>query len=229
MSTGRHRPSERRIPAAALAVGVAAAIVAAAVGILVLRDGASVLPGVDGGDEVPSFEFAVGRATAIPTTEGGRQRFRPQARAAARTAAHVLSDLYAAAFLDPANWRAGRYDSAWELFDGAAQEAARRDADVLTVGPSLGAGLERIEPRRGRLSVKVLVDEHGRPLTIVGIVRFSATAEGKDGTVRELVSAGQYFLRRIDGAWRVYSYDVVREDGAREAATATATPTGSEP
>ena len=221
--------SDRRIPAAAIAAGVAAAIGAALVGILALRHGAPVIPGVGNEGEVPPFEFTVGRATAIPTSEGERQRFRSQARAAAETAAGVLSDLYVAAFLDPANWREGRYEAAWELFAGVAQEAARRDADVLTVGPSLGAGLERIEPARGRLSAKVLVDPHGRPLAVVAIVRFTALAEGKDGAVTPLVSSGQYFLRRTDGAWRILSYDVVREDGARGTATATATPTGSAP
>lgn len=230
LSTGKHRASERRSPTGAIATAVAAALAVAAAGIFLLRDRGSPLPVVGGGDDdVPAFEFSVGRAAAIPTTETDPERFAPEAQAAARAASDVLSDLYVAAFLDPGNWREGTYDDAWELFEGAAQEAARRDADVLTVGPSLGAALERIEPRRGRLSVKVLVDRHGKPVTIVGIVRFTALAEGKDGTLTALVSSGQYFLRRADGDWRVYSYDVVREDGAREAATATATPTGPGP
>jgi hypothetical protein len=43
-------------------------------------------------------------------------------------------------------------------------------------------------------------------------VQFQADAEEKDGTTTEVVSTGSFFLRQVEGAWRIFAYRVDRAD-----------------
>jgi hypothetical protein len=43
-------------------------------------------------------------------------------------------------------------------------------------------------------------------------VAFLADATGKDGSSTQIVSVGSFFLRQVDGAWRIFAYDVDRDD-----------------
>lgn len=212
-----------------VAVGVAVALGVGVAGFLALG-GRAPLPGESGGpsDEIPAFEFELRRAVAVPTTEERATAFRAQAEAAARAAGEILTDLYVAAFLDPANRREASYEEAWALFDPDARAAAQEDADVLTAG-SLGPSLAEVLPVHGRLAARVLLDERGHPVLVVAIVRFAADAREADGARTALVSAGQYFLRKEDGAWRISSYDVERADRDRPVAGASASPSGGAP
>ncbi len=229
LATGRHRANGRRFPAVGVAVGVAVALAVGAAGFALLG-GRAPLPGAGSGpsDEIPPFEFELRRAVAVPTTDARATAFRAEAEAAARAAGKVLTDLYVAAFLDPANRREASYAEAWELFEAGARAAAEGDAEVLTAG-SAGPALEEVLPVRGRLAAKVLLDERGHPVLVVAIVRFAARAHGEDGTATDLVSTGQYFLRKADGAWRISSYDVERADRERPLAGPSASPSGAAP
>ncbi|HXF72117.1 MAG TPA: hypothetical protein VNO79_05865 [Actinomycetota bacterium] len=212
-----------------MAVGLAVALGVGVAGFLALG-GRAPLPGAGGGpaDEIPPFRFELRRAVAVPTTDERATAFRAQAEAAARAAGGVLTDLYIAAFLDPANRRGASYEEAWRLFEDGARAAAQADADVLTAG-SLGPSLAEVLPVRGRLSAKVLLDERGHPVLVVAIVRFAADARAEDGARTALVSAGQYFLRKDGGAWRISSYDVERADRARAVAGPSASASGAAP
>ena len=229
LATGRHRANGRRLRTVGVAVGAAVTLAMAVAGFLALGGRASLPGGGEGpSDRIPRFAFELRRAVAVPTTDAKATAFRSQAQAAARAASRVLTDLYVAAFLDPANRREASYEAAWELFDPAARAAAEADAEVLTVG-SRGPALDEVLPVQGRLGAKVLLDDRGHPVLVVAMVRFTAEARGEDGATTALVSTGQFFLRKDGGAWRISSYDVERADRERPVTGPSASPSEAAP
>ena len=222
LSEGRHRASTRRFPPALLAIPVVL-VLGVGAWLLFFRGGSAggILDGIIGDDDgpdmtVPEFHFKVKKTTLVPTEGEREQKPTSGAKSAARDAGELLSSLYSEAFLDPANWREGSYDDVWSMFEDGASGAARKDVDVLTVGPTAGTGFEDIEPRGGSFFAKVLTDQKGEPVAVATIVKFSATATGEDGTTTLLASQGQFLLERAGGGWKVVSYDVGRADRTRE-------------
>ncbi len=196
---------------------VAAAL--AALGLvlfLVLRDGGGV-PGVLGGgedDTIPAFDFRVARTVPVSVAQSDTKQLAGAAEAVSAPVTDTMTILYTEAFLDPANWRDGSYEEVWPLFDGGSQAAAQEDGDTLTLGTTAGDRFEKVDRPRGKITVKVLLDEADEPVTAVAIVTFQALATGKDGTDTMIVSIGQYFLRETPEGWLVYSFSVSRDDQA---------------
>lgn len=196
---------------------VAAALVALGLVLfLVLRDGGGV-PGVLGGgedDTIPAFDFRVARTVPVSVAQSDAKQLAGAAEAVSVPVTDTMTLLYTEAFLDPANWRDGSYEEVWPLFDGGSQAAAQEDGDTLTLGTTAGDRFEKVDRPRGKITVKVLLDEADEPVTAVAIVTFQALATGKDGTDTMIVSIGQYFLRETPEGWLVYSFSVSRDDQA---------------
>jgi hypothetical protein len=198
------------VPAALVALG--------AVLFLVLRGG-----GADGGilggggrdDSIPKLKFQTSKIIPVPVTDKKASELEHVARPAASAVAKTMTALYMEAFLDPANWRDGSYDSVWPLFDERASTAAQQDGQTLTLGTSAGDTYETVGRPKGKLAVKVLLDDEDQAATAVAIVTFQALATGKDGTLTMIVSKGQYFLRPGSEGWTVYSFSVTRHDEER--------------
>lgn len=185
---------------------------------LLLRDGGDGGGGIFGGgpdNTIPEFDFTVGQATAISTTNPESKELAAAAETAADEVVEPMTVLYVEAFLDPANWREGTYDEVWTLFEGGAATSAQEDMEILTLGTQAIDAYEKVEPVKGKLSFRVLLDDEDNPATIVVVVRFVANAEVEGGDVIAIVSTGQYFLRDTGDGWKVYSYDVVRDDHAK--------------
>jgi hypothetical protein len=205
---------------AVLALGLA--------GFLLLRGGSSGLPLIDDrpDDRVPAFSFEIAKARAVPT--GGEiegDRARGIAEETADAVGRTLTDLYVAAFLDPANWRVGIYDDAFDAFAASVRVRARQDGNLLTLGPG-GSDLRSVLPVLGELRVSVLLDREGRPAGAAAAVAFAAEVTGADGAIVEVRSGGTYFLQPAGGAWRVIGYRVDREDRAAPLPGPTSSPTG---
>lgn len=165
----------------------------------------------------PSFRFRDTSHELVRTSPKpvGR-RHRQAAVAAVRTAEDVLTDLYTEGFLDPANWEEGSYTDAFRGFSRGARARAEARPGPLTAGPRAGDRYERIEPKSGRIATRILLDREGAPVLLVSVVRFSAIATGSDEVI--LRSSGQFLFERVGGAWKIVSFDVTRDDRAREAA-----------
>ncbi len=168
--------------------------------------------GTGGLPPTPSFAFTLTKSVPVSIKTAKVQQLAGPAAQAASAVSKTMTDLYTEAFLDPSNWHAGSYDSVWSLFDGGATAAAQKSAETLTAGAGAGGSYETIEPSTGTLAVKVLLDRNDQPGTAVAIVRFAADATAKDGTVRALVSSGQFYLHPTPGGWIIYSFEVDRRD-----------------
>jgi hypothetical protein len=233
LSEGKHRAESSRRPATTLLVLVAIVVVVAiGVGAYLAASGDSSSPSTGApattSAATPPFAFHVGDAVAIPTTDIAAKKLRTATAHAADAVAETMSGLYAAAFLDPANWRAGSYSSVWSYFDGAAAATARRDVEDLTAGTKAGDDFESITPGRGKLDVKVLFDERNRPAGYSAQVVFTASAAAASGGGTRLYSSGTYFLQPAGGRWRITSFDVARDDHPLKAAPSAA-PSGATP
>jgi hypothetical protein len=167
--------------------------------------------------EAPSFGFDVGDREVVATAPGHlTERERRGAREAADRVESALTDLYVAAFLDPERWASGTYDEVFDVFAGVARPEAQRRTGILTAGGDAADRFERIEPRKGRLTMRILLDRGGKPVLVSSAVRFLARSFGADPL--SIRSEGTFVFQRIDGAWRIVSFDVARGDREREAA-----------
>ncbi len=200
-------------------------MVAVVLGILLLG-GKDALPGFGPPPPTPDFAFTTAKVIAVPTRAGAKgATLKTSAKAAADDVTKAMDTLYIGAFLDPGNWQAGSYGDVWDLFETGASAEAQQQVDTLTAGTGAGATFDAIVPVTGSLKTKVLFDQKDQPFSVVAIVRFEATGSGKDGQDLQMSSEGQFVFQQVDGAWKVVSFRVLRND--IPVVTASATPTES--
>jgi LCP family protein required for cell wall assembly len=131
----------------------------------------------------------------------------------------TMEDLYETAFLAPTLDRAALLG----LFSGQARKEATGDLGRLTIGPAR-ARIDEILPDRAKLTLEFLADANAHPMAVFASTEFAATAVSGDAHA-PVVQHGEYVLRRLNGAWRIVSYDVhgrVPEPGEMGSAPATA-------
>ena len=191
---------------AAVAVGVVAVLVIG--GIVLFGGDVPLIP--DGDDGSSGFSFDLGKVQATPITRTPPSELRDVAREAGAGVKETMDELYLRAFVDQGSW--GDYGAAFELFDGEAATRAGSDEEVLTLGPTANDDFESLTPTSGTLTISVLTDRKDAPVSAVADVQFLANAERSDGTSTQIVSVGSYFLRQVDGVWRIFAYRVDRDD-----------------
>jgi hypothetical protein len=215
-------PSRLRRRILPLGVGLLAVLVIGAIALL-LRDDARVKtpPRVTPSQGeltppgVPAFRFTKSTKELVRTSPGRINKRHQEASArAATTVRSILTDLYTEAFLDPANWEQGRYDTAFRDFAGGARKQAEAHPDLLTAGTRAGDRYDWILPGSGRIATRILLDRTGDPTLLVSLVRFKAAALGAEPFT--LRSNGQFFFERIGGSWKIVSFHVTRTDAPRE-------------
>jgi hypothetical protein len=218
--------SPRRIPL--IGAGLVALLLVIGALVLLTRDDAPTRRAAPGDGETttsdgdvaspstPPFRFRDTSSELVRTSREpvGTRRRRASA-AAANAAEDVLTDLYTEGFLDPSNWARGSYSDAFRGFARGARDRAETRPGLLTAGSRAGDRYEGIEPKSGRIATRILLDRLGSPVLLVSVVRFSAIASGSEEVV--LRSTGRFLFERVGGAWKIVSFDVTRNDRAREA------------
>ena len=198
------------------------------IAVLLLGGGGDSLPFV-GPDRraTPEFAFETGKVTSIPTRPDAKDgELDTKAEPVAGEVEDTMDALYIGAFLDPGNWQEGAYDDVWELFEPGAGAEAQAQVDTVTAGTGAGDAFREIQPTLGTLQVKVLFDQEDRAFSAVAVVRFGARGKGKDGPDVRISSRGQFVFQKVDGAWKVVSFRVLRDDEVLEP-PASASPSGS--
>jgi LCP family protein required for cell wall assembly len=141
-----------------------------------------------------------------------------------RAIRQTIAELYTIGFVDPVQWDGGEFPSLLRLFAADVRDQASRDVADLTLGAA-ARELDAVQPRRAFFDLRYLADGQGRAVFAVAEVRFAGIAQA--GEVRAPVTHdGEYVLRRLNGEWRVVSYDVqgrvpdvVELEGGARAAT----------
>ena len=182
------------------------------------------VPLIDNGPEgQDGFSFQLGKVHATTMSRTPRSELNDVAREAGAGVKETMDELYFRAFVDQGSW--GDYEAAFELFEGRAASRAGSDAEVLTLGSSASDDFEALDEASGTLSVSVLTDAKDAPVSAVAQVEFEATVEARGGgTSTQVVSIGSFFLRRVEGAWRIFAYEVDRDDVEAAATSPSGSP-----
>jgi hypothetical protein len=219
-STGRVEDAARRRAAARWRIVIAVAVVALlAIGGFLLFGGD--VPLIDEPSGPAEFSFDLKGLKASATSKTPPSELRDTVQEASTGVKATMDELYFRAFVDTDSW--GDYTSAYELFEGEAAASAEADTEVLTLGPTANDDFEALASPSGTLTIAVLTGKKDMPETAVAEVQFLANAQRKDGTSTEISSSGSFFLRQVDGAWRIFAYRVDRDDQA----AGDPSPTGS--
>jgi hypothetical protein len=201
-----------------IGVGLVIVLAIGAVVLLTRSDAPAPATGETNASEspaAPSFRFTESSRDLVRTSrERIGKRHRRAAVAAAATAQEVLTVLYMEGFFDPTNREQARYIDAFRGFTRGARERAEARVALFTAGPP-GDGLEEITPNFARIATRILLDRQGAPVLLVSNVRFSAIASGSE-TV-DLRSTGRFLFERVGRAWKVVSFQVIRNDRVQEA------------
>jgi len=207
-----------------IAAGVVLVAAIAVIGFVIGSRDDRIAPSIiqTGPERTPAFAFAVGRTGALPTAAIRSRkpvrtdpllRLRGASRLASKRAIASITRLYRSAFLDPANWRDGTYESLWRDFARAAGAQARKDVRALTVGAAAGEAYDAIVPRPSAISTTVLLDRKGKPAMVLVSARFRALGRRLAGSSNtRFDSTGRFFFQRVGGSWKIASYDVRRSD-----------------
>ena len=181
------------------------------------------LPIFEPGPPTPDFEFASMKYTVEGTTETSEKDLTDASADAAAEIQERLTAFVQATFVDPDTW--GDYEGVFEdtMTEEAAASAAE-EVDVLTLGATANDDYEFVEPNGGKLRMIVLTDLEDAPVEASAIVTFAGTAEGVDGTFTTVKSKAIYLLRVEDGDWRIFSFDVLRNEKAAETPSSPASP-----
>jgi len=188
-------------------------------GVLLVADD---VPGLRNEPDAPGeFSFRLGNVQASPVTRTPPAELKDVAREAGTEIKETMDELYFRAFVDTSSW--GDYAAAFEVFDEQAASRAESDVEILTLGPTADDVYESLDPTSATLTIVVLTDKEDAPFTAVAEAQFLANAVGDDGTSTEISSIGSFFLRQVDGVWKIFAYRVDRADQA----AAGPSPTGS--
>ena len=140
-----------------------------------------------------------------------------------------LSRFYDQAFVDQAAWSQGVPDSAWEMFSPSVRARARQDAKSLAIGSQIPE-LAHLFVTKASLSVRVLVDPHGRILVGAADVQFAAAGELRDGGFVDVLDHASFLLRPESGRWMIVGYPTASMDLVSvPTASPTPSPSGASP
>ena len=151
-----------------------------------------------------ALDVTLRRVKAVPVRGEVKAR---KLRAPAEEVRQTFTDLYAAAFVDPARWQGGEFPGIFEHFAPAAREEARQHLDDLTLGRA-AAHVSAVRPEWARLDVRFLLGPARVPVAAQASMRFAATAFAGDGVEVPIRHRGEYVLERLEGRWLVTSYHV---------------------
>lgn len=182
------------------------------------------MPLIDGGSDGPDgFSFQLDKVQATTISRTPRSELNDVARQAGAGVKETLDELYFLAFVDQGSW--GDYEAAFELFEEPAATRAASDAEVLTLGSTANDDFEALDAASGTLTVSVLTDAKDAPVRAIAQVEFEATVEARGGgTSTQVVSIGSFFLRQVEGAWRIFAYEVDRDDVEAAATSPSGSP-----
>lgn len=201
----------------ALVGGLVALLVAGGLALLLTQGGDGIdIPIIGGGDdrETPQlvFESKVVPSTTTTTKQGELVDVVAPVGESVQT---TMTTLFQGAFIDPDVWDGDNYEDLFtQVMDEGTATQALADVDTVSLGTGAGDVYAFVQPDKSKLSIKVLTDGKDQPAQAIAVVTFEATAEHDDDTFTAITVTGTYFLRDDGGTWRIFAYDVTKDEEA---------------
>jgi hypothetical protein len=205
-----HASSGRALPW--ILVGLLAAAAIGAGAFFLLR-------GAEPGEEkvvTPPFRFELDEVRSVRVDGKVSEKAKD---AASEQITEVLSRLYDTAFVQPGQWKGGRFPTLGSYFAGRAARRAVRDLESLTLGAD-ARRIERVQPELGTVEIDLLVDPDRQPYAAIARTSFEAGGRTRGGQPLQIVHQGRYVVRPVEGSWLVVGYQV---EGSVEAGPGGAT------
>jgi hypothetical protein len=171
------------------------------------------------------FVFTRGQ-THFFSIGGSAAKLSPEQKEGARAGVDsVMSDVYDAGFVTRSRWEGGRFTGVLAHFAPEAARQAEKDLAELTLG-SEAQRLESVKPETGVLEVAFLL-RRLEPMAAIATANFQGQGKLSGGGRLSVAHQGKFFLRLIEGQWRIVGYEV---DGSLDTGrTSTPTPMGTTP
>lgn len=187
--------------------------------ILVLLVASACSGGPQGSDSVIQVSFT--DAVSVVAVSGEEPAADPPgAQDEGRAIVALITDWYQKAFVDPAGWRDPAFPDVVGLFTGDARDRVRDEIASVTIGRAR-TEVRSVIPDAADVKVTLYYDGDGLPAYAIADVSFVATAALKArGNPLTISQKGTYFMRRVDDAWRIFSYQA-RNDQAQNPPGAT--------
>lgn len=201
----------------ALVGGLAALLVAGGLAFVLSRDGNGInIPIIGDGDdrETPQLAFE-SKVVPSSTTATKQGELVDVVAPVGDSVDATMTTLFQGAFVDPDVWDGDDYEDLFaEVMDEGTAAQALTDVDTVTLGTGAGDVYAFVEPDRSKLSIEVITDGQDQPAQAIATVSFAALAELDDETFTAITVTGTYFLRDDGGTWRIFAYDVTRDEEA---------------
>jgi hypothetical protein len=139
-----------------------------------------------------------------------------------------LASFYQQAFATPSTWTRGVPASAWSVFSPAIRAQAERDSTSLALGAQ-ARDLLRLHVTDSTLTVHVLVDASGHPVSALADVTVQATGSLKNGEIVSVTNSASLLFRRLDQAWVITGYPAANTSVTAPTPTPGPSPTTGSP
>jgi len=121
----------------------------------------------------------------------------------------TVSQLYDQAMLDPRSWASGPPATAWNAFAPALRQRGQTDASAFTFGAA-ARSLTAFTVTKSTLSVRVLLDASGAPVSAVADVSLFGTGQTNTGGQVAVTARGTFLLAPSSGHWLIDGYPVAQ-------------------
>lgn len=197
--------------------GGAALVLAGGLAMLLGGGGNSILP-FRSPPPISPVSFTLEKVTAATTTATTPTQAVHAAEPIGAEVHVAMTMLFEGAFVEPDVWRHEDYADVFsQVMDESAAAQALNDIDVLTLGAGADDTYEVVTPGLSSLTVTVLMDGKDHPTQAIAKVTFNAVAELDDHTYSAIIVTGSFFFRPQDGTWKIFSYEVDKDEEPTQA------------
>jgi hypothetical protein len=180
------------------------------------RSGRAPQPGESaGGPENVAFVF---REPKVETVRVTRKVRVPDLRGPTAAITTSLSRLYDQTVVDRTHWTSGPPATVWNAFAPTIRSKARTDADGFTLGRS-AALMKTLQVSSSSLTIRYLIDDHGRIVAAQASSYLKAVGELNDGRPVRIVATGELLMNQLSKTWLITGYP--------SASVTVTTPTGT--
>jgi hypothetical protein len=116
-----------------------------------------------------------------------------------------LTNLYAQAVVNRANWTGGPPAAVWNAFAPEIRAKAQTDRAAFTIGQS-GRLMSNLQISSSNLTIRYLIDSGGHIAGVQADVSIIGTGEVRGSGAVNVVVSGRLLMQQVNGSWLITGY-----------------------